>query len=115
MTNEDKIEELIGLYWDLISCDHHKTKDSKFYVSKEYSAYDKSEWVAYHDGYISDFYETADTREEAEQAMIRHLKIIIKDQLETTFKAIASPDEWDIYTVGETRAKEIQEELKKYD
>jgi len=78
------IDQLLKLWHELISCDHHKDRDCHFYIEKNFSTYLHSKWRLHHRGYLLDeieeFYETY---KEAEKGLQKLLAEKIKEFCET--------------------------------
>jgi hypothetical protein len=50
--NEQIIERLLKLWYDLIGGDHHKDRDCWFFIERDYCTYQQPSWSVRHAGYI---------------------------------------------------------------
>ena len=63
-------KQLLELWYELIGGDHHKDRDCHFYIERNFSTYQKSEWRLHHRGYlIGDYEKTFPTYKEAEKGL----------------------------------------------
>ena len=92
-------QSLIDVYYDLISLDHHKTKDTYFYVQTIMQPNAKVAYRAVHDGYCHELGEygdgpSRDTYRQACQDLVDALKSFIESELEFANRVLMETD-WD--------------------
>jgi hypothetical protein len=72
--NEQIIERLLKLWYDLIGGDHHKDRDCWFFIEREYCTYNTPKWNVRHNGYIlKDYDESFSTFSQAQERLIEFL------------------------------------------
>jgi hypothetical protein len=72
--NEQIIQQLLKLWYNLIGADHHKDRDCWFFIEREYCTYKDPSWIVRHHGYIRrDYQETFTTFEKAQEGLIEFL------------------------------------------
>lgn len=93
-------QHLIAVYYELISMDHHKGKDSYFEIQTVIQPYEEVQYRAFHSGYISEIGEFGygpdrATYEEALADLVTEVKGFISNQLDFYNRQLAEPAEWD--------------------
>ena len=93
-------QHLIAVYYELISMDHHKGKDSYFEIQTVIRPYEEVAYRAFHSGYISELGEYGNgpdrtTYEEALADLVAEVKGFISNQLDLYNRQLAEPNEWD--------------------
>lgn len=85
---KDSTQKLIREYCDIISTDHHKTRDGCFEITNYYNAWsEKHTWYVNHPGYINEIeaYGDFNNHEEAEEFLIKKLNGWIKSEKEMRY------------------------------
>lgn len=93
-------QHLIAVYYELISMDHHKTKDTYFSIETVIRPYEEVQYRACHSGYISEIgnYGVGPDRatyDEALADLVSEVKGFISNQLDLYNRQLAEPAEWD--------------------
>lgn len=83
---EETIEKLTSIWYELVSIDHHKDRDCHFYINKTFSYGKPANYTVEHNGYISELptdliWRKFPTIEGAQEALIKFLEDEISDQL----------------------------------
>ena len=115
MTNHQKILALNALWYPLITCDHHKSRDVHFYIITDFHYGEKVSYTVEHKGYIVHNYENSewDTQEEAELELIKLLKESILQEVEWYLEHYGDPD-WDQHNrYDNEQLKEIKKAVLK--
>jgi len=110
MTNHEKIIALNKIWYDLIGGEHHKDRDCHFRIDTLYSYGDRVEYSVEHHGYINHDYETTEwsSLKEAEEELIRVLKLMILQEIDTYLQHYGDLD-WDQHNrYGKEDLEEIQ-------
>lgn len=91
-----RILELGTAWMKYIGGSHHKDRDCHFNIEIQYSYGTDILYFPYHKGYIyqSKNWESYETLEEAEEALIEIILDAFRDQIEWTDKIKASPKDW---------------------
>ena len=92
----DNVQALVKIWRELISSDHHKSKDHYFEITKAWKAgHEYPVFSAQHNAYIGDdlFSPDCKTYEEAEEYLINHLLTQIQKQHEWAQSVLALPEE----------------------
>jgi hypothetical protein len=72
--NEQIINRLLKLWYELIGSEHHKDRDCWFFIEREYSTYKTPSWNVRHNGYIlKDYSEPFSSFEKAQEGLIEFL------------------------------------------
>lgn len=79
MNYKDKFKAVLCEWYDYVSRDHHKDVDCHFYIGQEteysYNGIEGvNEWVARHNGYITEFEYAGQSEEQVMEKAIKHLK-----------------------------------------
>jgi predicted ABC-class ATPase len=95
-----EVKRLIDVYYDLISMDHHKTKDTYFSIETVIRPYEEVQYRACHSGYISEIgnYGVGPDRANYDEALADlafEVKAFISNQLDLYNRQLAEPAEWD--------------------
>lgn len=82
-----EIQKLVTVYYELISLDHHKSKDTYFSIETVIYPYEDVRFRAFHSGYISEIGELGygpdrSTYDEALADMVHELKGFIVKELD---------------------------------
>lgn len=93
-------QHLIAVYYELISMDHHKTKDNYFSIETVIHPYSEVKYRAFHSGYISEIGEFGygpdrATYKEAVADLVSEVKGFITKELDFYNRVLAEPGEWD--------------------
>ena len=100
----DRIHALAEVWREMISTDHHKTKDGYFAVVKSWSYDHAARYHAEHNAYIGDdlYGDYRESYAEAEADLIKHLLTQIENQ-RTWAEKIMGIKEEDRWSEGEAR------------
>lgn len=106
--NEQIIERLLKLWYELIGGDHHKDRDCWFFIEREYCTYKAPEWSVRHHGYIlKDYTESFPTLEKAQEGLIEFLIEGCAQEIHTIKNDIENNSERNqIYTDSKTQELE---------
>jgi len=110
MTKDELITELLELWGNAIGCQHHKSRDFNFSITKGYSCYQEAGYTVEHHGYVLHYlptYSEFRTLDEAEQYLIDLLTHGILGELDS---ALSDSDEA-FSDLPVDRAREIKREL----
>lgn len=101
MFNQDIIEELTSLWFDVVTNDHHKDRDCHWYINKVWSYGEKPFYRVEHYGYVYHPDEIAEnkfkTLEGAEKYLIYHLLEAIDGEYSWNQDHINEGDQYDLY------------------
>ena len=110
-----KTLKLTELYYRLVSLDHHKDRDCRWYITQVWSYGEPPVWIVQHYGYCYKKVEwTCDTYEDALEVLESHLTDAIANDVEWAERVIATPSDWDDVDYGNAkRTLEIYNETNK--
>jgi len=77
-----ELKQVFNEYLDVISRDHHKSKDGQLTLRRYYYGWDQRDegWEVVHDGYVNEFKVQGETPTIAIQRAIAKLKGIIEEE-----------------------------------
>lgn len=110
-TNTQKIIELTDKWYRYVNLDHHKTKDCIWTISISYEYGEAPKYVAYHNGYILDNWQSpsCDELEDAEQWLIDKLEREIEKAIIHLREVVDTPADESWY--DQDKAIDILKEL----
>jgi hypothetical protein len=100
---EQDLTRLTDIWCRFVGQDHHKDRDCHWYVSQRFSYGEPPYFIAYHHGYVAEYFEGSKctTIEEAQQELKDKILFAIHDAeiwVERNYieaKALAPEDRWD--------------------
>lgn len=102
----ERINKLFGIYIDIISCDHHKSKDGYWEIS--YNHYSRK-WHYAHDGYVNNFHGEADSYEEALLGLEKGIRRMLSETFDDWRRMLLNPNEYDI--IFPANMKQLEREV----